>query len=84
MCKEAWENAYMERINRTIKEEYLNQWKIQTGEELKKAVSKAIKLYNEERPHWSLPGQLSSLQFKKYVHNLPKNKRPKMQLYKEP
>lgn len=82
MCKQAWENAYTERINRTIKEEYLAEWKIENYDQLKKAVAKAVKLYNEERPHWKLHGQLSPAQFEKYVNNLAENKRPKMQLYK--
>lgn len=28
MCTEAWQNAYTERINRTLKEEYLDGWDI--------------------------------------------------------
>lgn len=82
MCKHAWENAYAERINRTIKEEYLTNWKIETYAQLKKAVATAVRRYNEERPHWKLPMQLSPVQFEKYVNKLPKNKRPQMQLYK--
>ncbi len=82
MCKQAWENAYTERINRTIKEEYLTCWKIQTYDQLKKAVAKAVRRYSEERPHWKLPMQLSPVQFEKYMNKLPKNKRPEMQLYK--
>jgi hypothetical protein len=84
MCKHAWENAYTERINRTIKEEYLAMWKIETYGQLKRAVAKAVRRYNEERPHWNLPMQLSPVQFEKYVNKLPKSKRPEMQLYKAP
>lgn len=84
MCKHAWENAYTERINRTIKEEYLSKWKIETYMQLKKAVATAVKRYNEERPHWELAMQSSPVEFEKYVSKLLKNKRPKMQLYKAP
>jgi hypothetical protein len=82
MCKHAWENAYTERINRTIKEEYLAHWKIETYDQLKKAVAKAVRRYNEERPHWNLPMQLSPVQFENYVNKLAKSRRPEMQLYK--
>ena len=34
MCKEAWQNAYTERVNRTIKEEYLDGWNIDTYQQL--------------------------------------------------
>ncbi len=49
---------------------------------VERAVTLAVKRYNEERPHWKLPGQLSPVQFENYVNKLPKYKRPKMQLYK--
>ncbi|PIE77331.1 MAG: integrase, partial [Candidatus Delongbacteria bacterium] len=39
----AQENAYAERINKTIKEEYLAGWAIDSFEHLKKCVKKAVK-----------------------------------------
>jgi transposase InsO family protein len=82
MCKEAWENAYGERINRTIKEEYLKHRNIDSLESLRKEMDRAVRLYNEDRPHWSLPQQLSPAGYEKYVEKLPKTKRPKMTIYK--
>lgn len=84
MCKEAWQNAYTERINRTIKEEYLNEWKIENHAQLKKALAIAVIRYNEERPHWSLPNQMSPVEFENFIHKMAKNKRPEMQMYKAP
>lgn len=81
MCKEAWENAYTERINRTIKEEYLNQWKIASYEELVKAVDKAVAAYNNSRPHYSLQ-MMSPIAFENYVEKLNEQQRPKMHIYK--
>ncbi len=47
----AQENAYAERVNRTIKEEYLDYWKPATYEQLKQHVKKAVNNYNNNRPH---------------------------------
>lgn len=82
MCNEAWENAYTERINRTIKDEYLRHRNINSLRTLRKEMDRAIKLYNEDRPHWSLWKQMSPSKFEEYVNKLSKAKRPKMVIYK--
>ncbi|MCL8009531.1 IS3 family transposase [Gelidibacter japonicus] len=51
MALSAHDNAYAERINRTIKEEYLDHWKPQTFNQLKRMVTKAVKNYNSKRLH---------------------------------
>lgn len=50
----AQDNAYAERINRTIKEEYLDYWKPSSYLELKKMVKKAVVNYNSKRLHNNL------------------------------
>lgn len=82
MCMEAWQNAYSERINRTIKHEYLRHRNIDSLNTLSKELDRAIRLYNEKRPHWSLPCQMPPLQFEAYMDNLSKRKRPKVVIYK--
>lgn len=61
------ENAIAERINGIIKEEYLDHYTTNSIDEAKSNLNKAIKLYNNERPHMSIenltPNQL---------HNNPK------------
>jgi transposase InsO family protein len=81
MCKHGWENAYAERINRTIKEEYLNEMKIFTSQQLKSTVKRVIGNYNLKRMHSKLYGHMSPVEFEKYVNKLPVDKRPTMQLY---
>lgn len=49
-----YENAVAERLHRTLKEEFLQYYTYFTHEEAKIAVGRAIKIYNEERPHLSL------------------------------
>jgi putative transposase len=54
MAESAQDNAYAERINRTIKEEYLDHWKPKNLEELKCFTRKAVENYNNKRGHKSL------------------------------
>ena len=50
----SYENAYVERVHRTLKEEFDLGMIYPDEKELKRAVSRAIKLYNSGRPHMSL------------------------------
>ena len=54
MCKSSQDNAYAERINRTIKEEYLDYWKPSDFRQLKKDTKRAVENYNNKRIHNNL------------------------------
>lgn len=54
MCDVAYENAYAERVNGTIKNQYLKGYNPQNYVELVKMTSRAIDNYNNVRPHKSL------------------------------
>jgi putative transposase len=64
MGLKAQENAYAERINRTIKEEYLNLWKPITYEQLKAQTKKAVDNYNNQRLHDHL-NRLTPVEFER-------------------
>jgi putative transposase len=64
MAESAQDNAYAERINRTIKEEYLDHWKIISYDNLKCCIEKAVKHYNEIRIHNNL-NRVSPASFEK-------------------
>ena len=51
MALSAQDNAYAERINGTIKEEYLKFWKPKNFIQLKYHIKKAVKNYNQKRIH---------------------------------
>lgn len=51
MALSAQDNAYAERINKTIKEEYLDYWKPKNLGQLKRMTAKAVKNYNNKRIH---------------------------------
>jgi putative transposase len=54
MCECAWENGKAERLNGVIKNNYLKHRKINSYEVLVKEVDRAVRLYNEEKPHIGL------------------------------
>lgn len=54
MCDMAYENPYAERINGTIKNQYLKGYHPLTYQALNKAVKRAVANYNNKRPHSSL------------------------------
>jgi transposase InsO family protein/transposase-like protein len=49
-----YENILAERINRTIKEEFLSQFLFSNFQEAKQVTAQSIKTYNQLRPHLSL------------------------------
>ena len=48
------ENAVAERINGILKGEYLKRYSITTIQQAKEELQRAVKLYNEDRPHFSI------------------------------
>ena len=54
MGKKATQNAYAERINGIIKNEYLRYWEIKDLRTLKIKIKKAVDHYNSNRPHQNL------------------------------
>lgn len=66
MCKYAWENPYAERINGVIKNNYLKHWEIRTFSKLVQSVDRAVKLYNNDKPHKSLK-RLTPMEFERRI-----------------
>ncbi len=65
MCLHSWENAYVERVNGTIKNDYLRHRKIESLASLRKHLKVAVNSYNQTRPHQSLPQRMSPCRFEK-------------------
>lgn len=72
MCSSAQDNAYAERINRTIKEEYIDHWDPKDLQQLKRDVKRAVDHYNHKRRHKNLDGRTPG-QFKLEFQLLHKN-----------
>lgn len=80
MGKSAQENAFAERINRTIKEEYIgNKW-IRSIKQLKSVVSKAVLHYNQFRPHRNL-NMMTPFDFIQNWNKLEIQERPKITIF---
>jgi putative transposase len=82
MCKNSWENAYVERVNGTIKGEYLFE-PISALHQVRRQLNESVNLYNEERPHLSLPGRMAPSQFERMLPDLSNEEKPKFKIYKE-
>jgi len=73
MAKIAQDNAYAERINKTIKEEYLDYWKPKNLNQLKRMMRKAVEHYNHKRQHNHL-GKISPVDFEKSLSGINSRK----------
>ena len=67
MAKHCWENAYVERVNGTIKNQYLRKMDINGFEQLKTRLKQAIYQYNHFKPHLSLPNKLTPVDYEKAI-----------------
>ncbi|MEO5967225.1 MAG: IS3 family transposase [Ferruginibacter sp.] len=74
MCKSSQDNAYAERINRTIKEEYLDYWNPNNFSELRDFTKRAVNHYNNNRIHNKL-GKMSPFKFYENWNKQTKNSR---------
>ena len=72
MCESVYENAHAERVNGTIKNDYLIHYAPDNFDELKKMLDKAVKMYNNYRPHQGLKGQIPE-QFDRLHRSYPQN-----------
>ena len=74
MCKMPQENAYVERVQGTLKHEYFYEFAL-TEKNLQNTVRKIITYYNNERPHSQL-GMMTPNEFEKHVEKIPLKQRP--------
>jgi len=70
MCESVYENAHAERVNGTIKNDYLVHYAPDNFNQLKKMLDKIVRMYNRHRPHHSLNG-LTPEQFEQLHKNYP-------------
>ena len=78
MCMDVLENAHCERVNGTIKNEYLNRWTIDNFYQLQQRLKIAVDNYNN-RQHDSL--KMTPIEFETYVNELDEKLRPSMEVF---
>lgn len=79
MCKLPQENAYVERIQGTLKYQYLFEADLKE-KNLDYQIRKVIGYYNTERPHISLQMSTPS-DFEKMIRNMDESDRPKLKIF---
>ncbi len=78
MCNYVLENAHCERVNGTIKNQYLNHWSINNYKQLLQKTVLAIDSYNN-RLHESI--KMTPLQYESFLETIPTEKRNKMTIF---
>lgn len=80
MCDEVYENTHIERLNDTIKNQYLNRRSIVHERQLKEEVSKTMETYNTKRPHQSL-NDMTPAAYEVYLKTVSMEQRIIMEIY---
>jgi putative transposase len=78
MCKEVLENSHLERVNGTIKNDYLKRWNIQNERQLFERMESAVNNYNN-RKHKIL--KMTPNKFEVFIKDIPLEKREKMSIF---
>ncbi|UZO79915.1 IS3 family transposase [Aquimarina sp. ERC-38] len=80
MAQSAQDNAYAERINRTIKRDYLDYWEIKTFDQLKKRMKQAVNHYNHVRTHNNIDKK-TPVQFEENFPSINKDQRKTITIF---
>jgi transposase InsO family protein len=72
MCESVYENPHAERLNRTMKNNYLYPYGPENRIELRQMLKKAVEMYDLHKPHGSLKG-LSPVNFENSLKLLTEN-----------
>lgn len=81
MASKGQDNAYAERINGTIKNEYLVYRDIKSFKQLKRWTKQAVVHYNTVRYHGNLPKSMTPSDFENKLLSLSYQERPKVIVY---
>lgn len=80
MCTNVLENAHIERVNGTIKNQYLKHWPTNDLKQLIKYTNKAVRNYNHYKPHSSLGGK-TPVEFENFIKELALADRTPLEIF---
>jgi transposase InsO family protein len=80
ICNEVYENAQVERVNGTIKNQYLIHWNITNFQQLQAQLKRAVNTYNQHKPQAALKGRTPEA-FEQYIKELNESQRPKLSIW---
>lgn len=81
MGNKAQDNAYAERVNGIIKNEYLKYRGIKSYKELVRETKRSVEHYNTKRSHKSLPKRYSPQNFSNYLTTIKEEAKPEVLIY---
>jgi putative transposase len=82
MCRSVYDNTHSERLNATIKNEYLYRFGMESFTDFSRILSRSQQLYNSHRPHWSLDLR-TPIAFEAWLLEHPLEEHPLMQIQPE-
>ena len=82
MCESVYENTHIERVNGTIKNEYLCNFRIKNLSQCQRSLKKAVYAYNTGRPHEKLDLKTPS-DFERSLSEIPFSSRPLVNIYSD-
>lgn len=80
MCQCVYENAHLERVNQTIKNQYLKKWSAKNIHELQHNLDRAVYAYNYDRPHLSL-NDMTPVEYEHHLMSTKHENRFRMKLF---
>ena len=80
MCESVYENIHIERVNGTIKNEYLCNFRIKNLSQCQRTLKKAVDAYNVGRPHEKLDFKTPA-DFEKSLFETPFSERPLVNIF---
>jgi transposase InsO family protein len=80
MCDEVYENTHIERVNDTIKNQYLNRMEVRNEQDLHRKTAQVVHTYNNLRPHQSIDHMPPSI-YEALLQDIPSDKRRKLEIY---
>jgi putative transposase len=80
MCNEVYENTHIERVNDTIKNQYLNRMEVKNKKQLQTNLNETVRAYNESRPHQSLQ-KMTPVEYENHLRTVTEGKGGKMTIY---
>lgn len=75
MCTTATDNAYAEKLNDVIKNEYLTYYQVKDIRALRRILKQAVNNYNRQRHHGQLPNKNSPMTFEQHLADHPEEPR---------
>ena len=82
MCREVYDNAHQERLNGTIKNEYLIFLNTSSLKNLQASLKQTVIRYNEEKPHSAL-NYRTPVDYEHYLEQTPIQNHPLMNIYSQ-